>query len=119
MDLPALASILAAVFVWALVSDRLRIVSAPIYFVVVGLLLAEGLRLLDQAPDPHLTMLMAEITLTWVLFSDASRIRLSTLRRELGRCTRLLVLGLPLTVGLGALAAWGLLGLSPWYALLL
>ena len=75
MYLPALALILGAVFVWALVSSRARSISAPIYFVVVGLLLAEGVELLHLAPDPHLTKLMAEVTLVWVLFADASRVR--------------------------------------------
>ena len=119
MDLPALALVLGAVFVWALVSNRARSISAPIYFVVVGLLLAEGVELLHLAPDPHLTKLMAEVTLVWVLFADASRVRVSSLRRDAGRYARLLGIGLPLTIVLGAVAGMGLLGLSPWYAVLL
>ena len=55
----------------------------------------------------------------WVLFADASRIRISDLRADLGRCVRLLGLGLPLTIALGAVAGYLLLGISPWYALLL
>ena len=50
MYLPALALVLGAVFVWALVSNRARAISAPIYFVVVGVLLAEGVELLHLAP---------------------------------------------------------------------
>ena len=97
MYLPALALVLGAVFVWALVSNRARSISAPIYFVVVGLLLAEGVELLQLAPDPHLTKVMAEVTLVWVLFADASRVRVSSLRRDAGRYARLLGIGLPLT----------------------
>jgi NhaP-type Na+/H+ or K+/H+ antiporter len=119
MYLPALALILGAVFVWALFSSRARSISAPIYFVVVGLLLAEGVDLLQMAPDPHLTKVMAEVTLVWVLFADASRVRVSTLRRDAGRYARLRGIGLPLTIVLGAVAGMGLLGLSPWYAVLL
>ncbi len=119
MYLPALALILAAVFVWALVSNRARSISAPIYFVAVGLLLAEGVKLLRIAPDPHVVKLMAEVTLVWVLFADASRVRVSTLRRDAGRYARLLGIGLPLTIILGSVAGMALLGLSPWYALLL
>jgi NhaP-type Na+/H+ or K+/H+ antiporter len=119
MYLPALALVLGAVFVWALVSNRARSISAPIYFVVVGLLLAEGVELLHLAPDPHLTKVLAETTLVWVLFADASRVRVSTLRRDAGRYGRLLGIGLPLTIVLGAVAGMALLGLSPWYAVLL
>jgi NhaP-type Na+/H+ or K+/H+ antiporter len=54
-----------------------------------------------------------------VLFADASRIRISDLRADLGRCVRLLGLGLPLTIAFGAVAGYLLLGISPWYALLL
>jgi len=119
MYLPALALILGAVFVWALVSNRARSISAPIYFVAVGLVLAEGVKLLQMAPDPHLTKLMGEVTLVWVLFADASRVRVSTLRRDAGRYARLLGIGLPLTIILGSIAGMTLLGLSPWYAVLL
>jgi NhaP-type Na+/H+ or K+/H+ antiporter len=119
MYLPALALVLGAVFVWALLSNRARSVSAPIYFVAIGLLLAEGVDLLELAPDPHLTKAMAEVTLVWVLFADASRVRIATLRRDAARYGRLLGIGLPLSIVLGAVAGMSLLGLSPWYAVLL
>ncbi|HKO33408.1 MAG TPA: cation:proton antiporter, partial [Candidatus Limnocylindria bacterium] len=119
MQLPALALILAAVFVWAVVSGRARVISAPIFFVAVGLLLAEGVKLLHLASDPHLVKLLAEVTLVWVLFADASRVQIATLRHDAARYLRLLGIGLPLTVALGTLLAIVLLDLSPWYALLL
>jgi NhaP-type Na+/H+ or K+/H+ antiporter len=119
MNLSAIALILGAVFLWALVSARARIVTAPIFFTAVGLLLAEGVRLLHVAPDPHAIKVLAELTLVWVLFADASRIRTSVLRHDASRYLRLLGIGLPATVLLGTLVAAGLLGLSPWYALLL
>ncbi len=119
MELPALALILAAVFAWALISARATAITAPIFFVVVGIVLAEGVRLLHVAPDPHATKLLAEVTLVWVLFADASRVRASTLRHDAARYARLLGLGLPLTVLAGSLTAVGLLGMAPWYALLL
>jgi NhaP-type Na+/H+ or K+/H+ antiporter len=119
MYLPALALVLGAVFVWALLSNRARSISAPIYFVAVGLLLAEGVHLLELAPDPHLTKAMAEVTLVWVLFADASRVRIAALRRDAARYGRLLGIGLPLSIVLGAVAGMSLLDLSPWYAVLL
>ena len=60
---------------------------------------------------------IAEVTLVWVLFADASRVRLPDLRADLSRYVRLLALGLPLTMALGTLTASLLLGLNLWYAL--
>ena len=48
---------------------------------------------------------LAEATLALVLFCDASRIDLGQLRREAGVPRRLLGIGLPLTIALGAVAA--------------
>ena len=113
MELLALILILAAIFVWALISARATAITAPIFFVVIGLVLAEGVRLLHVAPDPHATKLLAEVTLVWVLFADASRVRASTLRHDAALYARLLGVGLPLTVVAGSLAAVGVLGISP------
>ena len=49
---------------------------------------------------------MAEVTLVWVLFADASRVQISTLRQDAGRYPRLLGIGLPLTMVLGAGRCW-------------
>lgn len=50
---------------------------------------------------------LVEVTLVWVLFSDAARLRLAEVRRDLGAYGRLLGVGLPLTILLGwGLAAW-------------
>jgi len=63
---------------------------------------------------------LVEITLVWVLFSDAARIRIQDFRHGLGLYVRLLAVGLPLTVAAEwGLAAWWLLpGLGVWSALL-
>jgi NhaP-type Na+/H+ or K+/H+ antiporter len=53
---------------------------------------------------------LAEATLAFVLFSDASRINLRALRREASIPVRLLGIGLPLTIGAGALVATWLFG---------
>ena len=68
--------------------------------------------------DPHLIKVVAEVTLVWVLFADASRVRIADLRLDRGLYVRLLGLGLPLTIVLGAFAAAVVLGVDPWYALL-
>ena len=49
--------------------------------------------------------MLAEATLTLVLFADASRIDLRLLRREVGVPVRLLGIGLPLTIVAGTFAA--------------
>ena len=67
-------------------------------FVAAGFVLAEGLEILDLALEPHLVKVIAEVTLVWVLFADASRVRPSQFRRDLGLYGRLLGVGLPLTV---------------------
>jgi NhaP-type Na+/H+ or K+/H+ antiporter len=61
------------------------------------------LALLDLQVRGEQVKLLAEITLTLVLFADASRISLRALRREFAVPLRLLGIGLPLTVGAGAL----------------
>ena len=53
---------------------------------------------------------LAEATLALVLFCDASRVDLGQLRREVGLPVRLLGIGLPLTIALGAVAASAIFG---------
>src|SRR5829696_1115615 len=58
--------------------------------------------------------IVAEVTLALVLFSDAVRVNLAELRRDLSIPVRLLAIGLVLSVVLGGLlAGWILVGL-PW-----
>ena len=84
MDIAALSLVLAAIFAWGIISARAAAISTPIFFVAVGLILAQGLSLVDLQPDPHSTKIIAEVTLVWVLFADASRVRFSDLRDDLG-----------------------------------
>jgi NhaP-type Na+/H+ or K+/H+ antiporter len=50
--------------------------------------------------------LLAEITLVLILFSDAARIDVRTLRRDHTVPSRLLLIGMPLTILFGAVAVW-------------
>jgi NhaP-type Na+/H+ or K+/H+ antiporter len=122
MSASDLAIVAAVVFAWGTLSARLERfdVTAPIIFVLVGLVLTHGpLAVLGYAPSPELVKALAEITLVLVLFSDASRVRLRDLRSDMGLCVRLLGIGLPLTIGLGILLALALFhGMSIWLALL-
>ena len=117
-----LAIVAALVFAWGTLSARLERfdVTAPIIFVLAGLLLTHGpLALLSVTPAPELVKALAEVTLVLVLFSDASRVGPRDLRADAGLYARLLGVGLPLTIGLGTLLALALFpGMSIWLALL-
>jgi sodium/hydrogen antiporter len=122
MSASDLAIVAGIVFLWGTLSARLERydVTAPIIFVLAGLLLTHGpLAPLGFEPSHELVKSLAEITLVLVLFSDASRVRLADLRADAGLCLRLLGIGLPLTIGLGTVLAFALFsGLSIWLALL-
>ena len=80
-------------------------------FVAGGILVSDqALGWLDPAIESESVRLVAEATLTLVLFSDASRIDLAVLRREYVVPLRLLAIGLPLTIVAGALAGVALFG---------
>ena len=79
----AIAVISGCVVVWALVSARLERwdVTAPIAFVLLGLVTANGpLSLVQLHLHSADILVLAEITLALVLFSDASRVNAKTLR---------------------------------------
>jgi NhaP-type Na+/H+ or K+/H+ antiporter len=121
LDAAAVALIALVVFAWGLFSSRLgrADLSAPIIFVTVGLLLAEVLHVIELDLSPEAIKLLAEVTLVWVLFADASRVGLRELRADLGLYARLLGVGLPLTIAAGALlAVWMFDGMGFWLALL-
>src|SRR4051812_815906 len=81
-------------------------VTPAMVFVAIGVLMgSEVLGEVTPSPTGSTVRVLAETTLALVLFSDASRIKLSALRRQAAVPLRLLGIGLPLTIGLGALAA--------------
>jgi NhaP-type Na+/H+ or K+/H+ antiporter len=109
----ALAVVAAIVVVYAAVSRRLdrTPVTAAIFFVSCGLLFGnKGLGWVDLHVGSEAVRLLAEVTLTLVLFSDASRIDFGALRREYVVPARLLGIGLPLTIAAGFGIAAGVFG---------
>lgn len=77
-------------------------VSGPIVFAIFGLLIGPvGLDLLSFKADGETIRTLAELTLALVLFTDAAGADLSVLRRTQELPTRLLLIGLPLTILLG------------------
>ena len=113
----ALAIVALTLLAFAAVSGRIEgtSITAPMLFTGAGLLVgAEALGLLDPTPASHTVKLLAEATLTCVLFADASRIDLRALRGEAGVPARLLGIGLPLTLLAGFALAAVVLGSLGW-----
>jgi NhaP-type Na+/H+ or K+/H+ antiporter len=103
-----LAVLAAVVFAFGLFSRRLEgtIFTAPIVFVVAGAVLGPAaLGLVEFELDDHSVLLLGEIALALVLFTDAARINLSALRQNEGLPLRLLGIGMPLTIALGTVVA--------------
>ncbi len=108
------------VFGFGLLSRRFArgVLTGPLAFVVFGLLLSPAFcawaglgQLFGELEGAEETIhLLGEITLTIVLFTDAAQIRLATLRRGARIPIRLLLIGMPLTILLGAGLAFPLFG---------
>ncbi len=118
-----LVAVIALVFLgYGSLSRRLEagVVTAPMVFTVLGLVIA-GTALAPMLDhDAPIIHQLAEITLVIVLFSDASRIDLRLLRRELNLPVRLLAVGMPLSIVFGTVVGLLLLPeLDLWTAALL
>ena len=113
LNITALAVICACLVVWGLVSTRLERwnISAPIAFVVMGLVFTHGpIGIVHLQLHSSTIRSLAEVTLALVLFADASRVNVRALRADIDVPARLLGVGLPLTIGAGAAVAAGLFG---------
>ena len=108
MDVTAVLAITLALITYGLISRKLEgsILTGPILFTVFGLLAGPAafgfipLQISNEALH-----LLAEVTLILVLFSDAASIDLVQLRRDHNLPVRMLLIGMPLTIALGAGAA--------------
>ncbi len=96
-------------------------VTGPMVFTAFGLVVgAAGFGLIDVALDDIGLEFLAGSTLALALFTDAARIDVRRLDAEHDLPLRLLCIGMPLTMILGALVAWALFpGLGFWPALVL
>ena len=113
----ALATLALALLAFAAISGRIAgtPITSAMVFTGVGLLVGvDALGLVEFPPTGETIKLLAEATLTLVLFADASRIDVRALRSELGIPARLLGIGLPLTLAAGFAAALGVLGELMW-----
>ncbi len=123
MDLTSIA-ILGALFLgFALVSGRLEgtVITAPLVFAAFGLIAGSaGLGVANIDVGHEAIHVIAELTLILVLFADAARIDLGRVRKDHNLPTRMLLLGLPLTIAAGTAVAVALFpALSLWEAALL
>jgi len=94
-------AIIAIIIVWSAVSGPLdrRGVTSAMVFTLAGLVVgASVLGILDLSPESSAAERVTEIALALLLFGDASRLDLHSLRRELGWPSRLLLIGMPLTL---------------------
>jgi sodium/hydrogen antiporter len=90
----------------ALETWRPRVLPPAVGFTAAGLIVGgEALGWFEISPEASSLRILAEATLALVLFSDASRIDVRMLRNAYALPTRLLGIGLPLTIVAGTAAA--------------
>jgi len=96
------------IFIYSLLSHRIEgsMVTAPMIFVAIGMLVSpEGIDIVSIGADNEIILAFAEIALVLILFSDAARIDFHKLKGNWSYPSRLLGIGLPLTIFLGAVIA--------------
>ena len=98
--------ILLCTVAYAMVAQRLSrtVITAPMIFLALGLALAYS-GLIDATHTTEMLHLIAEVSLIVLLFVDASKINLQELRYHRVWPARMLLVGLPLSVGFGILFA--------------
>ena len=123
MEHLAILTIIGGFLAFGLVSGRVQasVLTGPMLFAAFGLVTGSAvLGLVPMGIDSRALHLLAEITLILVLFSDAATIDLRQLKRDHNLPVRMLVIGMPLTIVLGALAALAMFTeLTLWEAALL
>ena len=103
---------------YAVVSERVSrsFIAPALIFLILGMALGPfGLHLLDAGPATEGYTVLAQLALTLILFNQAAKLRFNRIREHGAVTLRLLAVGIPLTVGLGALTAAALLPVLPWW----
>ena len=125
MDLNAILVVALLFLAYSLISRFLENTSltAPMIFTAFGIGIAlTGSNLLGEPDMSHgVVHTLAEITLIFVLFTDAARINFGLLKEDHILPTRLLLVGMPLTIVFGTVIAIGIFrgSFSFWEAALL
>jgi NhaP-type Na+/H+ or K+/H+ antiporter len=111
-------AVLAAVFIgYSLVTVRLEraSITAPLLFVVTGVVIGpDGLGVLDVAADVEAVKVIAELTLSLILFADASTLKWRDVRLDASLSARLLLIGFPLTVLAGLMVGMWVIPAAGW-----
>ena len=111
LDSPLVLIVVASLFTYSLLSSRIEkySVTAPMIFLLLGVI-AGPLVLNWAAPGINASALMtfAELTLALILFTDASQVNRQHLLKFENIPIRLLAIGLPLTIVMGAFIAIGM-----------
>ena len=103
---------------YALVSQKVdrSFVAPALIFMLLGMALGPfGLHLLDAGPGTEGYTTLAQLALTVILFNQAANLNFNRIRVHGPVALRLLIVGIPLTVMLGALTAAVLLPVLPWW----
>jgi NhaP-type Na+/H+ or K+/H+ antiporter len=119
----ALALTVLVLIGYALLSRRFSTtaLSGPIVFVTLGLVMSDqvlGIFTVEMGED--IIQILLKATLVLLLFTEASELRIGTLRAERSIPTRLLLIAMPLVIGIGfAVAAVTFTNLGVWEAALI
>ena len=103
---------------YSVVSEQVnRHYAAPaLIFLLLGMALGPfGLHLLDAGPGTEGYTVLAELALTVILFNQAANLNFHRIRLHARVTLRLLIVGVPLTVVMGAVTAATLLPVLPWW----
>jgi sodium/hydrogen antiporter len=101
MSVEAVVAFALAVLIYVTVAQKTThwLISAPVFFTAVGAVarLAIG----SSTTQAHAVQSLAEVTLALVLFHDAALVRPRAIEGDVRFTSRLLMIGLPLTIALG------------------
>lgn len=103
---------------YAVVSAQVnrRFIAPALIFMLAGMALGPfGLHLIDAGPATDGYTVLAQLALTVILFNQAANLHFDEIRLRRGVALRLLVVGIPVSVLLGALTAVVLLPVLPWW----
>jgi NhaP-type Na+/H+ or K+/H+ antiporter len=92
-------------------------VTAPMFFVVVGVLIGDtGLNVVSVDPGEEWLLVVAEVTLAMLLFADATHLRLRQVEGDPRPVARLLFIGFPLSLAVGTLLVFAVFPSGGWVA---
>lgn len=115
LDTPLILIVVVSLFVYSLFSRRIEQLSitAPMIFLLLGVVSGPLLFHWSAAGiDTNAFKTIAELTLVLILFTDASQVNRQHLIKFENIPIRLLAIGLPLTIVLGALVALAIFDIS-------